>query len=78
MHDLHGLHDRERVARPSGLTGAIASRQRGRHARWIGGGALIATLLSPDELHDWGWRVPFLSGPAGRHVGYLLRRTSRR
>jgi MHS family proline/betaine transporter-like MFS transporter len=39
-----------------------------------GAGTVMASFLSPDELHAWGWRVPFLLGLAVGMVGYLLRR----
>ncbi len=37
-------------------------------------GALMASLMPPDDLHAWGWRVPFLLGLAVGMAGYLLRR----
>jgi MHS family proline/betaine transporter-like MFS transporter len=58
-----------------GLTGAIAVT--GNTAGMLlgsGAGAVMATLLSPDALHDWGWRVPFLFGLLVGMAGYLLRR----
>jgi len=27
-----------------------------------GAGAIIATVMSPEDLHSWGWRLPFLMG----------------
>jgi MFS transporter, MHS family, proline/betaine transporter len=40
-------------------------------------GALLAARLSPDALHDWGWRIPFLLGLLVGVLGYLLRRRLR-
>ena len=37
-------------------------------------GALIAALMTPDEMERWGWRLPFLFGLLVGGVGYLLRR----
>ena len=37
-------------------------------------GALMAALLSPEELNSWGWRVPFLSGLVMGLAGLLVRR----
>lgn len=39
-----------------------------------GVGTLMASLLTPTALTDWGWRVPFLLGLLVGVVGYLLRR----
>jgi MHS family proline/betaine transporter-like MFS transporter len=39
-----------------------------------GAGAVMASALSPDDLHDWGWRVPFTLGLLVGVVGYILRR----
>jgi MFS transporter, MHS family, proline/betaine transporter len=58
-----------------GLTGAIAvSGNTVGMLLGSGAGAVMATLLSPDALHDWGWRVPFLFGLLVGLAGYLLRR----
>ncbi|GGY88893.1 MFS family transporter [Pseudoduganella plicata] len=46
------------------------------------GGQLLATLvlvvlqqfLSPEELRDWGWRIPFVIGAAAAVVALFLRR----
>jgi MFS transporter, MHS family, proline/betaine transporter len=38
-----------------------------------GAAALATTLLSPDDLRDWGWRVPFLGGLGVGVVGLWLR-----
>ncbi len=37
-------------------------------------GALLTTLLSPDALVAWGWRIPFLCGILLALVGVYLRR----
>ena len=39
-----------------------------------GAGAVMASLLPVDELHDWGWRVPFLLGLLVGVMGCVLRR----
>ena len=39
-----------------------------------GAGAVMAALLTADQLHDWGWRVPFMFGLGVGVVGYVLRR----
>jgi MHS family proline/betaine transporter-like MFS transporter len=36
--------------------------------------ALLSTILSADELGDWGWRVPFLLGAALIPLGIYMRR----
>jgi MHS family citrate/tricarballylate:H+ symporter-like MFS transporter len=38
-------------------------------------GVVLATLLTPQRLDDWGWRVAFLMGAAIVPVGLLIRRT---
>lgn len=38
-------------------------------------GAVLASLLTVEALHDWGWRMPFLLTLALGVVGYLLRRS---
>jgi len=37
-------------------------------------GAIFGSMMTPETLNDWGWRIPFLLGLAGGLVGYLLRR----
>jgi MFS family permease len=37
-------------------------------------GASTTALLSPAEMHDWGWRVPFVLGGLIGPVGWYLRR----
>jgi len=39
-----------------------------------GSGALLASFLTPDSLHAWGWRIPFLCGLFVGAAGCLLRR----
>jgi MHS family proline/betaine transporter-like MFS transporter len=39
-----------------------------------GAGTLLATILTPEDLHAWGWRLAFLVGLAVGMTGYLLRR----
>lgn len=36
--------------------------------------ALVAASLEPQQLSDWGWRIPFLFGPVIGIAGFLLRR----
>lgn len=36
--------------------------------------ALITTILTPEQLTDWGWRIPFLLGGLLGPVGIYLRR----
>lgn len=59
----------------AGLTGAIA--MSGANVGLFAGsasGALMATLMPAETLHDWGWRVPFLAGILVGAAGYALRR----
>jgi MHS family proline/betaine transporter-like MFS transporter len=37
--------------------------------------ALLNTVLTPDQMSDWGWRVPFLVGGLLGPVGIYMRRT---
>ena len=37
-------------------------------------GALIASLMSPEAMAAWGWRVPFVVGLLVGFAGYFLRR----
>jgi MFS transporter, MHS family, proline/betaine transporter len=39
-----------------------------------GVGVLVTTLLPREEVHAWGWRIPFLFGIAIGIAGYFLRR----
>ena len=48
----------------TGITGALAS----------GFGILLTTILSPEQLVDWGWRVPFLFGILIGPIGLYIRR----
>jgi MHS family proline/betaine transporter-like MFS transporter len=36
--------------------------------------ACVSTLLSPEQMTDWGWRIPFLLGAALIPVGLYMRR----
>jgi MHS family proline/betaine transporter-like MFS transporter len=38
-----------------------------------GMGALVSNLLSPEAVHSWGWRLPFLFGIIIAIVGYYMR-----
>ena len=58
-----------------GLVAAIVAS--GNHVGMLlgsGSGAILASILTPDSLHAWGWRVPFLCGLFVGAAGYLLRR----
>jgi MHS family proline/betaine transporter-like MFS transporter len=58
-----------------GLVGAVASSSATvGMLLGSGGGTFMASLLTVDQLHHWGWRVPFLLGLGVGIVGYLLRR----
>jgi MHS family proline/betaine transporter-like MFS transporter len=58
-----------------GLVGAVASSSATLGMLLgSGGGTFMASLLTVDQLHQWGWRVPFLFGLGVGIVGYLLRR----
>ena len=48
----------------TGITGALASAF----------GILLASALSPEQLVEWGWRVPFLFGILIGPVGLYIRR----
>jgi MHS family proline/betaine transporter-like MFS transporter len=48
----------------TGITGFLAS----------GFGIVLTSLLSPEQLLDWGWRVPFLFGILVGPVGLYIRR----
>src|SRR3954469_25920171 len=37
--------------------------------------ALFNTILTPEQMNDWGWRVPFLVGGLLGPVGIYMRRT---
>lgn len=37
-------------------------------------GAIFGSMMTPETLNDWGWRIPFMLSVAGGLVGYLLRR----
>ena len=48
----------------TGITGLLAS----------GFGLVLTSTLSPEQLVDWGWRVPFLFGILVGPVGLYIRR----
>jgi MFS transporter, MHS family, proline/betaine transporter len=48
----------------TGITGALASAF----------GILLTSILSPEQLVEWGWRVPFLFGILVGPVGLYIRR----
>jgi MHS family proline/betaine transporter-like MFS transporter len=48
----------------TGITGLLAS----------GFGIALTSILSPDQLADWGWRVPFLFGILVGPIGLYIRR----
>jgi MHS family proline/betaine transporter-like MFS transporter len=37
--------------------------------------ALLNTVLTADQMNDWGWRVPFLAGAILGPIGLYMRRT---
>ena len=39
-----------------------------------GVGALASANLTPEELHGWGWRIPFIAGSFIAVIGWYLRR----
>jgi MFS transporter, MHS family, proline/betaine transporter len=48
----------------TGITGFLAS----------GFGLVLSSILSPEQLTDWGWRIPFLFGILVGPVGLYIRR----
>lgn len=64
-----GPQDRRAFSAVWGAWGASAGTLLGS-----GVGFLMATLLLPDQLESWGWRVPFILGGCVAIVGFLLRR----
>ncbi len=40
-------------------------------------GAIVASLMSPQALEAWGWRLPFLAGITIGVAGYIIRRELR-
>ena len=68
------------------LTENAPSRQRGFFAIWglwgsvlgmllgSGFGALLAHTLTPVQMEDWGWRLPFLLGALVAFTGVVIRR----
>jgi MHS family proline/betaine transporter-like MFS transporter len=61
-----------------GLVGALGGFGNGLGIQ-IGSvtAAICASLMSPEDLAAWGWRIPFLLGIAVGVVGFLLRRNLR-
>ena len=37
--------------------------------------AILTSALAPDQVREWGWRIPFLVGGILGPVGFLIRRT---
>jgi MHS family proline/betaine transporter-like MFS transporter len=58
-----------------GLFGAFQQSSTGG-GLLLGSGvaALVSTLLSPEQMSDWGWRIPFLLGGILLPVGIYTRR----
>src|SRR6202045_5337449 len=52
------------ATRYCGITGALASAF----------GIVLTSILSPEQLVEWGWRVPFLFGILIGPVGLYIRR----
>jgi MFS family permease len=63
---------------PEGRRGFFGSFQQASVAGGLllgsGVAALCSTLLSPDQLEGWGWRIPFLLGGLLVPVGVYMRR----
>jgi MFS family permease len=63
---------------PSGWRGAYASWQSGSQgvAIFAAGlvGFVVASVLSKEQLADWGWRIPFALGLAIVPIGLYIRR----
>ena len=63
---------------PEGRRGFFGSFQQASVAGGLllgsGVAALCSTLLSPGQMEDWGWRVPFLLGGLLVPVGVYMRR----
>lgn len=63
---------------PPGHRGYYASFQQASIAASLvlgsGTGALLTTILSPEDLASWGWRLPFMMGIVLAFVGVWLRR----
>lgn len=63
------------------------AHKKGQYASWLQAsmgisnllGALVATLvttlLSPEQVGEWGWRIPFILGLAIAPVGLWMRKT---
>ena len=66
---------------PAGARGRLAAWQEATMGMSNILGALVAfsvsTLLSPEQLQHWGWRVPFIVGLLIAPAGLLLRRAVR-
>ncbi len=62
-----------------------SEKRRGFYGSWqqvstIGGlmlgslvGVILTNVLSPEALHDWGWRIPFIFGIALGVIGWYMR-----
>jgi MHS family proline/betaine transporter-like MFS transporter len=63
---------------PAGRRGWYGSFQQMSVAAGLllgsGMGALISTLLTPEQVEAWGWRIPFLLGGVLGLVGQYMRR----
>jgi len=75
IHHLHRLHGRarRRVAEVWSAPWPVAARAPG----FLLGAATataINTMMSPEALAEWGWRIPFLLGLVVGLVGFVLRR----
>ena len=64
---------------PSGRRGFFGSLQQvGINIGLLLGSAsaaLLLTMLTPEEMSDWGWRLPFLAGAVIGPIGLYLRRS---
>jgi len=64
---------------PSGRRGFFGSLQQTSVVAGLllgsGFAALLNTVLTPEQMNDWGWRVPFLVGGLLGPIGIYMRRT---
>lgn len=63
---------------PSNKRGFYGSLQQASVAGGLligsGAAALVATLLSPEQMSNWGWRIPFLLGGVLLPLGMYIRK----
>ena len=64
-----GDHKKRGLAGSWSFSGAVAGVLLGSAV-----GALITGVLTEDQVADWGWRLPFLSGVVIAVFGFMMRR----